>query len=513
MDGRELKQYNAWRDEAHRLRDENRHQRLDLMAAVPQMYRDGNRIGVLEEQTQRLLKENTLLKRRVKELTAQLNARPRTDPATPACPPPFVKPNTPPGRKGRPGRKTGHAAALRPMPSQIDAHIDAPSLATDGRTGGVCCPQCQTQLNDVRRHERLVEDIIPSKVIVTCYHTTSGYCPYCRKQVESRAPEQPPAADLPHAQLGINALATAAMLRVCYRLPLRQITRLFEQLKQLKMCAGGIVKQLRRLSKWVAAQYEQIQLALRVASVVHADETGWRTNGRNGYLWTLTNTDHTLYHVNRSRGAAVILDLLGKSFGHVGNGKLVSDFYGVYAQIGGTQQRCLSHLLRELRDTIARRPELAQHPFFIRCKALVQAMLRLKRKRKRMRKKDYLHQVNLLEARLKTLSESTWDDADPDAMRLTARLARHRERLTTFLHHSDVDATNNAAERALRPAVVMRKITGGSRSAESANAWAILASVIRTAEQQGRDVFETIKTLLIAQWSGREVPNLLIARS
>ena len=86
--------------------------------------------------------------------------------------------------------------------------------------------------------------------------------------------------------------------------------------------------------------------------------------------------------------------------------------------------------------------------------------------------------------------------------------ASYRNKLTTFLHHHDVDGTNNAAERALRPAVVMRKITGGSRSAAGAEAWASLASVMRTAEQQGRDVLDTLKTLLKAAWAGKNIALL-----
>ncbi len=76
------------------------------------------------------------------------------------------------------------------------------------------------------------------------------------------------------------------------------------------------------------------------------------------------------------------------------------------------------------------------------------------------------------------------------------------------LYKKEVDGTNNAAERAIRPAVVMRKITGGSRSASGAKAWSILASVMRTAEQQGRDVLETLKTLLKAEWAGQDIALL-----
>jgi transposase len=378
-------------------------------------------------------------------------------------------------------------------------------LPVDG-PGKPSCPDCRTQLNEVEHHQRIVEDIIPSKVITTCYHTTSGYCPCCRKQVESRASNQPPAADLPHAQLGLNTLATAAVMRVCYRLPLRQIARLFAQLPGLKISPGGIVKQIKRLGKWLQKQYHRLKLALRLAGVVHADETSWRTNGKNGYLWTLTNADHTLYHVDRSRGGDVIVELLGKAFGAAGQ-TLVSDFYAVYDQFDASQQKCLTHLLRELRDTIARRPELADHAFFKRCKRLVQDMLRLKKQRMTLKKTVYDNRVKKLEERLAELAGSNW--ADEDADRLTARLEKHRNNLTTFLHKPEVDGTNNAAERAIRPAVVMRKITGGSRSAEGAKAWSILASIMRTAEQQGRDVVETIKTLLRAEWEGKDIPLLV----
>jgi transposase len=88
--------------------------------------------------------------------------------------------------------------------------------------------------------------------------------------------------------------------------------------------------------------------------------------------------------------------------------------------------------------------------------------------------------------------------------RLAARLLRYRKELTAFLWDKQVDGTNNAAERALRPAVVFRKVTGGSRSAAGAAAWATVASLLRTARQQGRDAMEALKTLIERSWSGQE---------
>ena len=498
MDARTLsKRYDQVLAEAQFLRLQNRHLQQELGVLRPESYRQDQKIDRLEQRVEKLAAENKSLKQQMADLTAKLKHKPKAVPS-------FVKPNIIVKVKRKtPGRRLGHVAALRAMPGGIDVHQEVP-LPIDP-TGVSSCPHCRTQLNDVQQHDRLVEDVAPQQILTTCYHTTSGYCPSCRKTVESRAANQPPAANVPHAQFGLDTLATVAVMRVCYRLPLRQISRLFAQLPGLKISPGAIVKQINRLGGWLEKQSDRLKFALRLAGVVHADETGWRTDGKNGYLWTLTNADHTLYHVDDSRGGKVIVELLGKAFGAAGQ-TLSSDFYSVYDQFDASQQKCLAHLLRELRDTIVKQPHLKTHAFFRRCKRLTQDMLRLKSRREKLTKKTYQRQVAQVEKRLSDLAGETWDDAD--ANRLTKRLKKHEKSLTTFLHKPEVDGTNNAAERALRPAVVMRKITGGSRGKKSARAWSIIASVIRTAEQQGRDVIETIKTLLRAEWDGKNIALL-----
>ncbi len=495
MDGRRLLASNdfLW-NENQRLREEN----TSLRQQLAQREDQARQLAQLQQKHQKLIEHNSALRRQVAQLRQQLKTQPRP------APPPFIKPAVPDSRHRKtPGQKPGHAAALRPAPAHIDVHQQVP-LPID-TAGVVSCPHCKTQLSEVKHHERMVEDVIPVKVLTTCHHTISGWCPSCRKHIESRAPEQPPAADLPHAQLGINALTWAAVMRVCYRMPLRQITGLFQQLG-LKLSAGAIAKQLQRMSRWLHGQYHRLQLSLRLAGVVHADETGWRTSGKNGYIWTLTNAEHTLYHIDPSRSGRVIADLLGSDFGSDGQGTLVSDFYGAYQQFKGSQQKCLAHLLRELKDSATRRPELSGHEFFRKCKRLIKEMLKLKTQRQQLGTKQYEHRVSLLEKRLAKLGQERWKDDDAD--RLCARLRKYGGQLTTFLHKEEVDGTNNAAERALRPAVVMRKISGGSRSAAGARAWAILASVMRTAQQQGRDVMATIQDLLKAEWSGKQATLL-----
>ena len=170
------------------------------------------------------------------------------------------------------------------------------------------------------------------------------------------------------------------------------------------------------------------------------------------------------------------------------------------------KQKCLAHLLRELMDSARDAPAFAAGAFVRRAKRLIREMLALKRRWDRMGDRPYVTRVIGLENRLQRLAEAEYDDDEPNARRIAARMRRHRTELTAFLWDRDLDGTNNAAERALRPAVVMRKVTGGSRSAAGAAAWAKVASLVRTARQQGRDLLPTIKGMLQAAWANNRPP-------
>ena len=434
-----------------------------------------------------LEQENATLRQRLEEQA----------PPPPAPPPPFVKSQARRGRRKKPGRKAGHEAALRPPP-KVDHTVKVP-LCKDNR-GRPVCPHCHGELRKLKRHRRVVEDLVPARLLVTCYRTASGYCPHCKKRVESRAKGQPPAADLPHAQFGINALCTAAVLRVENRLPFRQITRLLADTVGLNVCAGALARQVRRMGRWLAGEYAHLKIRLRSSTSVHADETGWRNDGRNDWLWTVCDPRHTIFRVDRSRGGKVIRDLLGEAFG----GTLACDFYSAYDAMDCPKQRCNVHLLRELRDTAAANPTFASHVFRRRCKRLVKDLLRLKGRWDDLDDDTYTRRACRLEDRLEQLAKRFAADADADVRRIAGRLLKCQRGLTRFLWDKQVDGTNNAAERALRPAVVFRKVTGGSRSDPGADAWAVLASVLRTARQQGRNVLDALKTLLERHWSGQE---------
>ena len=378
-----------------------------------------------------------------------------------------------------------------------------------GGSSGCLCPDCRGELRDLREHERVVEDVVPARVVVTRYRTRSGYCKGCKKRVESRAPEQPPAGfrgDQPHAQLGLNALAWAAVLHVENRLPLRQVAAVMEQASGLKVCAGALARQAQRLAGWMAGEYERVKLALRASAVVHCDETGGRVAGTGVWLWGVCSPNHDLYHFDGSRAGAVARELLGEAFG----GRLVSDFYSAYTRLPYKQQKCLVHLLRELRDTAAGSPAFAAGSFRRRLRRVLKEMLLLKGRWDELGDDDYATKACRLWDRLEAAGKAGKASADPDERRVGKRVARWHRELAAFLFERGLAGTNNAAERAMIHAVVARKVSGGHRSWPGAHAWAVLASVARTARKQGRDVLDTFKQVLTTAWAGGE-PGLLVA--
>jgi len=449
----------------------------ELVALVRELR---GRVAVLE-------RENADLRRRLEEKPP------------PPTPPPFVKPSVPRRRTGKkPGRPEGHPPAHRPPPPEVHQELVVP-LPAAGRTGRCLCPHCRAELADLKDHQRVVEDIVPATVRVTRYRTRSGYCRHCEKRVESRHAEQPPAGfhgDSPHGQLGLNALAAAAALKHDAGLPYRKVARALADLCGLTVSHGALVKQVRRLARWLGESADAIGRRLRAGAYVNADETGWRVGGVNHWLWALTNPQCTLCRVDKRRSSAVVRRVLGDRYaGHV-----VSDFLPTYNKLPYKSQKCIPHLLRDIQKTAERNPAFAASPFRKKLKRAAKDLLRLKARWDDYGDAAYCMRASRLGDRLDHLAKT--ESADKDVRRLANRLKRHAGGLAEFLLVKDLPGDNNAAERAIRPAVIIRKISGGHRGTTTANAATVVMSVLRTARQQGKNLIATVRQLVQRHLAG-----------
>ena len=136
------------------------------------------------------------------------------------------------------------------------------------------------------------------------------------------------------------------------RLPIRSIQWYLRTVHQLRLSVGAIVSAIHQTAQQAQPAVAAILDRIRASPVVHADETGWRQNGNNGYVWTFS-TPTERYFLRRGRGKAVVDEALGESF----SGVLVSDFYAAYHHYDGPKQRCWAHLLRDIHDLVALYPK------------------------------------------------------------------------------------------------------------------------------------------------------------
>jgi transposase len=445
----------------------------------------------------------TDLRQRVASLEREnADLRRRLAGGAPPPPPLFAKSSVRPGRgRKKLGRPAGHPPALRPPPPEIHYEVAVPLPAGGpGEGGGCLCPHCRGELVDLKDHGRVVEDIVPAPVAVTRYHTRSGYCRHCRRRVESRHPDQPPPADVPHAQLGLNALAAAATLKHDAGLPYRKVAGVLKDLCGLSVGHAALPKQVRRLGAWLSAPggaADAIRDRLRAGAFATVAETGWRVGGVNHWLWALTNPDCTLYQIDKRRSSEVARRVLGERYA----GTVVSDFLPTYDKLPYKAQKCIPHLLRDIEKTAERNPSFAASDFRKRLKRAAKDLLRLKARWDELGDDAYFLRVSRLADRLDDLAGTVSDDRD--VRRLAARLDRHADALAAFLLVKDLPGDNNAAERAIRPAVIIRKVSGGHRGGTTATAAAVVMSVLRTARQQGRNLIETVKRLVQRHLAGQ----------
>ncbi len=381
----------------------------------------------------------------------------------------------------KPGRKPGHPGAWRqaPPPSAHDEHIDVPLLH---------CPDCGHELGPAS--QRPIEQTIIEAPVVTPriirLRTYRNHCTQCDKLVRSHHPLQvSTATGAAGTHLGPRALGLAATLNKDLKLTMRKSTQVLNQLLGLTLSPGGLSQVLDRIAHQLKDDYPQTLETLRHSAVIHTDETGWWVGGAGYTLWVFTNQDSTYYRVVESRNRATAEAILGDTF----NGVLVSDCLSVYDGIDGIQQKCYAHHLKAL-STALKHEHGKGSAYLLELRALLHTALVLKTVQDSLPDNQRKTLRQSLEARFEHLlaEPRPTDDQGQQEEKVRNRLRKQQDHLFTFLDYPAVDATNNLAERQLRPTVISRKLSCGNKTRNGANTWAIMASLAATSKQRG-DLF------------------------
>ena len=355
------------------------------------------------------------------------------------------------------------------------------------------CPVCGIALagGSVKRTREVIE-VTPVPATITEHVYLERCCPGCGQRWT------PPVAlagqVVGQSRLGVGLVSLLATMRSAWRLPVRTIQQALASLHGLTLSTGAIHGALGQLARAGQPQVDATLAAIRASPVVHADETGWRENGRNRYLWTFSTPTHC-YVTSGSRAKGMVDTVLGAEC----TGVLVSDFYAAYDHYDGWQQKCWVHLLRDIHSLVR------QHPADERLGTWADAVQTVYR--------DAVAEAAALTARgagdderraaRQACEARLWTLCAPFATAETApqatlcrRVDKYRHALFTFVRQAGVPAHNNAAERSVRHEVISRKISGGTRSAEGTRTRTTLATLFGTWRLQGREPYAACRALL-----------------
>jgi transposase len=446
-----------------------------------------------------LLAQAQTLQARVTELELQLKRHSGNSSRPPSSDPPDAPPRpprTPTGRKR--GAQPGHPGHQREMlpPGQVDELVVHRPTA---------CPHCQTALphdlpaTDVLRQQ--VWDVPPIQPHVTEHQFPTVTCPHGRAAVRAPRP-----ADVPPGSFGPQVVALVALLHGRYRLSTREVALLLDDLGHIPISLGSVPAQYQTVSAALAPVYMEVQTTVQAQAVANVDEPPWREDRHQRYLWVAATVVATLFWVAR-RSRAALEAALGAPFG----GIVGSDRYCAYAHLPPTQRQvCWAHLKRDwqfYRERagpvgdwgelgMAAIPKLFATWHRFRSGTIDRATLQ--------------HEMAPIQADLRALVEQGRDGLPWEQARGFCRdLLNMWPALWPFVDVAGVEPTNNAAERAVRPAVLWRKGCYGTDSEHGSRFVERILTVTTTCRQQQRPVLPFLADAVRAHWAATPAPSLM----
>jgi len=414
------------------------------------------------------------LTKRVAELEAKLGQPPKTPDNSSVPPSQGQKSNRAERRAAK--QRQGRPGTFRRLAEQPDRVVESLTPA---------CPHCAHPLGPADQpgfHAYDHIDLPPIRPVVTRVHRHRGVCPACRRGFSAPVPDGMP----PASPFGPGLVALILHLHVTQAISFERLAQLMDEVFGLTISEGAIANLFARTAAPLAAAAERIAEEVRQAKVVASDETSARVKGKNWWQWVLLSSTAVYHLIADTRAAAVVSGFLKGATPEI----WVADRYGGQAGHGKERQICLAHLLRDAQYAIEEGDQIFAPPF----KALLKRAAAIGRRREGLKDTTLAQYRADLDRRLDRLLAIAPER--PAALRLWRAMRRDRDDLFRFTTRRDVPYTNNGCERALRPSVVFRKVTGCFRSDTGAALYAAALSVIATGRLNGQSALQALQLAL-----------------
>jgi transposase len=444
--------------------------REELVALVAELQRQvlalQEQIAQLAASNQALLAENEQLQRSAKRQAA-----------------PFSKGTRAKGPK-RPGRKPGEGTfSFRQAPHPEE--ITEPPV--DVRVTLESCPRCGGKLREQRVDFAYVTELPPlPRPRVTQYRVWVCRCTSCGRQVRGEH------SDLTSDQYGATAhrvgpraMAAAHALHYQVGIPVRKVPLVLDLLTGMELTQGAITQDaLRRARGAVGATYQELRHSVRDSPAVYTDDTGWKVGGENAHLMAFDTDQATVYQVRPRHRHQEVQEVVPQNY----QGVMVTDrgrSYEAHSFMRVKQQKCLAHLQKTLSTLLEKKKGRARE-FGENLKMLLRMALELWEDYHGGAVMDFATKAAELQFVISYLLRER-SLRDPDNRHLLKVLRRYHRRgeLLRFLEDPSIEPTNNRVERALRPAVIARKVSQCSKNEAGAYAFSVFKSVVQTLVKRG----------------------------
>jgi transposase len=365
------------------------------------------------------------------------------------------------------------------------------------------CRRCQQLLQgeDRQPQRHQVTEIPPVKPVVTEYQLQQLVCAACGAATRAEVPSGVPTGGFGPRLQAITALCTGA-----YHLSKRTTQRALEDLFGVQMGLGTIAHLEQAAVQALAEPGAEARVYVQQQPVAYLDETGWREGQQRAWLWTAVTAGVTVFVIRLSRSGKVAQELLGERFW----GWLVTDRWSAYTWYPTwRRQLCWAHLLRDIEAMIARGGGSAESGEALRAQARKMFQWWHRVRDGTLAPASFVSYMWPVRQEVERRLEAGQTCGVPKTEGTCRQIFRLRQALWTFVRHPEVEPTNNAAERAIRPGVLWRKGSFGTQSAEGSRFVEAMMTVVATLKQQHRNVLDYVTAACEAALYGQPAPSLL----